>query len=278
MQGRLLPPQGGMFQSFPRDNWTTEFAYAALAGITSIEWIYDVYGEDVNPISTEIGLNEVMNLSQQHGVAVLSLCADYFMDRPLIRATPLEKKERIDRLVWLASRCNHVGISRIVLPFVDNSSIRNEQELLDVAETLCNLVPVADQTGVEIHLETSLEPHAFAMLLAKVPFKHFRVNYDCGNSASLGYKIEDELAAYGERIGSVHIKDRVLGGGTVPLGEGDADIPGVMDGLKRLGYTGDFVLQVARSTPGQEVDWARNNRNLLQAYLQPLRDTTGLSR
>ena len=36
-----------------------------------------------------------------------------------------------------------------------------------------------------------------------------KVNYDSGNSASLGYDPTDEFAAYGERVGSVHIKDRV---------------------------------------------------------------------
>lgn len=278
MQGRLLPPQEGMYQFFPRANWATEFAYAEIAGIDSIEWIYDVYGEDANPISTEAGLDQVSALSQQHRVAVVSLCADYFMDRPLIRATPQEKNERVARLIWLASRCQNVGISRIVIPFVDNSSIRNEQELLEVTETLLKIIPVVDQIGVEIHLETSLSPRTFGRLLAKVPFKNLKVNYDSGNSASLGYKVADEFAAYGDRIGSVHIKDRVRGGGTVPLGEGDADIPNVMNGLKKLRYAGDFILQVARGTPGQEVEWARNNRNLVRSYLQPLTDASGLSR
>jgi sugar phosphate isomerase/epimerase len=33
----------------------------------------------------------------------------------------------------------------------------------------------------------------------------------------------EEFAAYGERVGSFHIKDRVRGGKTVPLGQGDTD-------------------------------------------------------
>ena len=47
-----------------------------------------------------------------------------------------------------------------------------------------------------------------------------RVNYDSGNSASLGYRPRDEFAAYGSRVGSVHLKDRRLGAGTAPLGRG----------------------------------------------------------
>ncbi len=85
------------------------------------------------------------------------------------------------------------------------------------------------------------------------------VNYDSGNSASLGYRPEDEFAAYGARVGSVHIKDRVRGGGTVPLGTGDTDFLSLFACLRDLGYGGDYVMQAARGTAGDELAWARRN-------------------
>ena len=51
---------------------------------------------------------------------------------------------------------------------------------------------------MELHLETSLNPQRFAELLAKVPHPMLKVNYDSGNSSSLGYHPRDEFAAYGE--------------------------------------------------------------------------------
>jgi hexulose-6-phosphate isomerase len=93
-----------------------------------------------------------------------------------------------------------------------------------------------------------------------------KVNYDSGNSASLGYRPDEEFAAYGSRIGSVHIKDRQRGGGTVPLGSGDADLPAVFAGLKALGYRGDLILQVARGAVGDEVAWASANRAFVQRH------------
>ena len=51
------------------------------------------------------------------------------------------------------------------------------------------------------------------------------MNYDIGNSASLGYIPAEELSAYGERISDVHVKDRAFGGGSVILGKGSANIP-----------------------------------------------------
>ena len=65
----------------------------------------------------------------------------------------------------------------------------------------------------------------------------------------------------------MHIKDRVLHGSTVPLGKGDADLDAVFAGLRRLNYAGDFILQVARGTAGDEVAWAKANRAIVERYL-----------
>jgi hexulose-6-phosphate isomerase len=64
----------------------------------------------------------------------------------------------------------------------------------------------------------------------------------------------------------VHIKDRIRGGGTVPLGTGDADFPTVFSQLNKIRYDGDITLQVARSEPGQEIAWARLNREFVARY------------
>ena len=127
-------------------------------------------------------------------------------------------------------------------------------------------MPFAEETGVELHLETSLGPAEFARLLDGVPNPNLKVNYDSGNSASLGYAPADEFAAYGDRIGSVHIKDRVLNGGTVPLGTGDTDFPALFSGLEKIRYQGDFTLQVARGIPGDEVAWAKQNVAWVRAH------------
>lgn len=265
MQGRLLPPSEGRIQCFPRERWRDEFALASAAGLAAIEWIYDLHGADVNPIATDDGLAMVRTLSTQSGVLVRSLCADYFMDRPLLRADPREIEERTETLVWLLGRCAILGAGRVVLPFVDASRIDSDAELDHVVRVLGRVPPVLEESGVELHLETSLSPSRFADLLARLPHAMLKVNYDSGNSASLGYDPIDEFAAYGTRVGSVHIKDRVNGGGTVPLGSGDTNFGALFSCLGEVGYEGDFVLQVARGTTGDEVAWARRNREYVLA-------------
>jgi L-ribulose-5-phosphate 3-epimerase len=267
MQGRLLPIGDGPFQCFPGDRWREEFPRAAEAGLDAIEWIYDVQGADVNPLATDPGLADMATLSRQHGIAVVSLCADYFMDRPFVRVAPEGAAELVAHLIWLIGRCHLAGITRVVLPFVDRSRIEtpaDEERILDV---LARVLPVCATTGTELHLETALAPAAFVSLLDRVPDPLLRANYDSGNSASLGYDVAEELAAYGMRIGSVHVKDRIKGGGTVPLGTGNADLPALFSGLAGLPYQGDYVLQVARSTDGEEVAWARQNREFVTRQL-----------
>ena len=263
MQGRLVPPEDGRFQCFPRDRWRDEFAYAAVAGLDAIEWIYDLYGADANPLATASGIEQMRGLSRDHGIAVVSCCADYFMDRPFVKATEEEFAGLTEHLVWLLGQCNVAGITRVVLPFVDASRIVNAEQEARVVAMLGQVAPEAERKGIELHLETAYGPAEFAGVLAKLPQAMVKANYDSGNSSSLGYDVREELAAYGTRIGSVHIKDRVRGGGTVPLGTGDADIPALLDGLAELGYRGDFVLQVARGEAGGEIEWATYNRAFL---------------
>ena len=267
MQGRLIPPMEGRIQAFPRQRWAEEFPNAAVAGLGAIEWIYDTYGLGANPIESDSGIESILDLSRTHGIAVRSMCADYFMDFAFVRATDAERMERIARLEWLLGRAQRIGVTRMVLPFVDNSAIVDEADRDAVIDTLQRALPAAQTAGIELHLETSLGPEDFAALLARIPHPWVKVNYDSGNSSALGYRPAEEFAAYGGRLGSVHIKDRVLHGTTKPLGEGDADLAAVFAGLRRLNYRGDFILQAARGTEGDEVAWARRNLAYVERYL-----------
>ncbi len=261
MQGRLSPPEDGRFQSFPRGGWRDEFAKAKAAGFDYIEWIHDAYGHDANPIFDDDGLAELDALKGAHGVATPALCGDWFMDFPLVRCTEAERRERVAHLHALIPVARRIGAWRIVLPFVDASSLETTEERAIVRDVLADALPVAVAHGVELHLETDLDPAAFRDFLARLPHPALKVNWDAGNSAGLGYVASEEFAAYGERVASVHIKDRYRkpGGGVEsrPLGTGSADFDDVFAALRRIGYRGGLTLQVARGAPGDEVAFLR---------------------
>jgi hexulose-6-phosphate isomerase len=267
MQGRLVPPVDHTIYHFPRGIWDQEFARAAQTKMDCIEWIYDLFGADVTPIATDAGIEQIKALSKQYNVQVLSLCANCFMEKPLVRASQPQLEERLDMMSWLLKRCQMVGIGRIVLPFLDASRIETDQEFDDVVAVLERVLQLADETGIEIHLESSLIPPRLAALLEKLPSPMLKVNYDSGNSTSLGYDFRAEFSAYGSRIGGVHIKDRILGNGTVPLGNGNADFAMLSGLLKKINYQGDFILEAARGVNGDEVAWAAKNREFILTHL-----------
>ena len=199
---------------------------------------------------------------------VKSICADYFMDCPLVGTPSALREERAARLEWLISICPDLHIGRIVLPFVDGSRISGGRDAEDALRVLNQVLPEAARCGVELHLETDLNPPAFKSFLDEIRDPAIKVNYDCGNSGSLGYSPAEEFAAYGDRIGSFHIKDRILGGGTVPLGAGSVDFSALRQELIDIAYQGDFVMQVARGVPGDELRWLRNSVAVAARWLR----------
>lgn len=270
MQGRLVPPEDGRFQSFPREGWRAEFALARQAGFEYIEWIHDTYGVGANPIFTPDGLAEFEALKAEHGIATPALCCDWLMENPLIRCTNAQREAREQHLDELIAVARRIGARRMVLPFVDNAAIKTEREKLEVLAILHRALRLAEKHGVELHLEADFGPEEFAEFLSRVPHPMLKVNWDSGNSSGLGFVASEEFGAYGERVGSVHIKDRYKkpegGVETRPLGTGSADFDDVFAALARIKYTGGLTLQVARGVPGDEVEFLRGQLDFVKRY------------
>lgn len=270
MQGRLSPPEEGRFQSFPRRSWQEEFARVQEAGLNYIEWIYDDYGASVNPIASQNGREKLKALKAEFRVDIPAICADWLMDFPFVRCGCDALAQREGMLHQLLHWGKDIGVSRVVLPFVDAASMRNEEEKDVVLRALENALPVAEECGVEMHLEADLNPSEFASFLERIDHLMVKVNYDSGNSSGLGYVAHKEFAAYGNRIGSIHIKDRLrhLDGSveTRPLGEGSADFDDVFASIRKIGYLGGFTLQVARGGDGDEVNWVKQQAVFVQRH------------
>ena len=264
MQGRLSPPVGGRIQSFPVDSWREEFPRAREAGLACIEWVYEFDTEADNPLATEAGLGEIRNLEQKTGVAVWSICADFYMRERLVGDDGAPRVPVVEHLHRLLQRASGLGIRYMVLPFVDESSLRTEAELAGLCQVLAGLLPRAQQAGVELHLETDLKPAPLAQLLQKVSHPMLRANYDIGNSASLGHDPVEELTLLGPWLGSVHVKDRLLGGGTVPLGTGAADFTACFRLFQQANYRGPFILQAARQEGMSETELAVRHRRFVE--------------
>jgi len=141
----------------------------------------------------------------------------------------------------------------LVIPCVDQSSLRTPEARARFIAASRSIESLISGTNIEVSLETDLGPGDFADLLVQVERSLFGVNYDIGNSASLGYNHNEEIAAYGNRVSLVHIKDRKLGAGSVFLGQGDADIVDVLGQLDTLNFNGPVTMQAFRDVQGINV-------------------------
>ena len=172
------------------------------------------------------------------------------MQAPFWKAQGVQRESLQRDFRAVAEACAAVGISMMVVPLVDNGHIEDlEQE--DVLVTfLQSQAGFLAEHDLQVVFESDFEPEELARFIGRLDPTLFGINYDIGNSAALGFNPADEFAAYGQRILNVHIKDRVLGGTTVPLGSGNADFETVFAALVRVGYSGTYILQTARAADG----------------------------
>jgi len=245
MQGRLSSRIDGKIQAYPAKTWQKEFAIAKEIGYSAIEWIIEKPLEE-NALMSISGIKEINKVILYTGVKVDFVCADIFMQQPLIRMTEKIKEENKKCLEQILINSKAIGAIGVEIPFVDNSSIKTKLEIEELISVTKDAFKLAKEIGIKISLETDLNPEEFKRLLAKINLDHIMANYDIGNSASLGYDPIEELESYGQKILNVHVKDRKLGGTTVPLGTGNADIKCVFEKLSEMGYAGGITMQAAR--------------------------------
>jgi L-ribulose-5-phosphate 3-epimerase len=267
MQGRLCAQVNGMIQAFPWDEWQLEFPRAQALGIDLMEWTLDHARLSENPLLTSEGRARIAALSQQHGVEVGSLTGDIFMQAPFWRVAGAERAQRLAEFERVAEACAAAGIRYIVVPLVDNGAMKTPEEEDTVVAELTQRAAWLAARHLVVVFECDYLPADLARFIARLPAETFGINYDIGNSAALDYDCGAEFAAYGARIRNVHIKDRVKGGTTVPLGTGNANLPRALGLLARSGYTGNFILQTARAADGDHAGALRRYRDLSRGWL-----------
>ena len=265
MQGRLSPRIDGKIQAYPASTWQKEFEIAQEIGYAAIEWIVEKPVE-TNALMNDSGKAEIKKVIASTGVRIDYVCADIFMQQPLVRMTEEMRLQNKEYLLEIIKNAKEVGAVGVEIPFVDNSSIKNDKEKQEFIDAMQDAFKLAKDLDIKISLETDLSPIAFKELLEQIDLDFIQANYDIGNSASLGFDPEEELDAYGQRILNVHVKDRKLGGTTVPLGTGNAKIDLVFKKLQEFGYSGGLTMQAARGV--NDVETAKEQLNYVRNLLK----------
>ncbi len=265
MQGRLLPMIDKRIQTFPYNCWKEEFKIAAENNFDSIEWIIDKYE---NPITDETEIYQIEKLSSEYDVKINSICCDFFMDNLLFRISEEEQRQNLSVLKKLMENAHTLGIKILEIPLVDSSSIKNEEEEDELVTNLKKITQDANDLDIFIGLETDYQPQKILKLLKKIGDDKIVLNYDIGNSSSLGFDPKEELTLLGKYIKNIHIKDRKLNGSTVPFGEGDADFDLFFSTLSDIDYKGDLILQGARIESKSPEITCLQYRNFIMKYIE----------
>jgi L-ribulose-5-phosphate 3-epimerase len=268
MQGRLSAMVDGKIQAFPWDEWREEFPRAKALGLGRMEWTIDQDRLRENPLTIEAGQTEISELSRQNALRISSLTGDCFMQAPFWKAAGEAQRSLIADLDLVLASCSRLGIEFVVIPLVDNGKIESAEQAEALLRILLDRTAGLSRQGVKIVFESDSPPGELAQFIDQFPREVFGINYDIGNSASLGYDCADEISAYAPRILNVHVKDRLRGGTTVPLGTGAAELARAIQLIEQSGYRGQYILQTARTADGDHAGALARYRDMTMHWIE----------
>jgi len=267
MQGRFSPIEGGRIQSFPWQAWRDEFAMARKYRFNLMEWVVEQDRLSENPLMSSAGRTEIKRLMQENNVAIESVTCDTYIQEPFYKAEKFHSVQLLEDFKRIIESCVDIGIDKIVVPLVDKGSLQNKNQEDELLKGMDKIIPLLEDSNATVIFESDFGPSRLKDFIDKFKLAYFGINYDIGNSASLGYDFKEEVASYGDRIKNVHIKDRKFKGTTVPLGEGDADIAGALGVLHANNYVGNYILQTARANDGNHARALCRYRDMVEGWL-----------
>lgn len=267
MQGRLCECVDGKIQAFPWRDWESEFPAAAAINLHLMEWTLDQERLYENPLMTADGQEKVRALCQHYELLIPSLTGDCFMQAPFWKTSGKARNDLQADFLAIGRACAAVGISMMVVPLVDNGRLETVEQGNTLVDFLLEQQPFLAEHQLKVIFESDYTPSELARFISRLPADRFGINYDIGNSAALGFNPAEEFAAYGDRVINVHVKDRVLGGTTVPLKSGCADFDAVFSALAQQNYQGNFILQTARASQGNHAEVLRGYLDMTQRWV-----------
>jgi hexulose-6-phosphate isomerase len=265
MQGRLSPMINGRIQQFPTNNWKDEIEIAAKNKFTKMEWTIDSETLNFNPILTGDGQKLIGEMCHLYNLSIPSITCDYFMENPPWKS---DRSQITEVMYKIFEGMKAIGASLIVIPLVDNSSLEAEKDEKILKNFFFGLIEFIRILNISVCFESNFEPKKLARFIEEFPDNNFGINYDIGNSASLGFSPIEEFSSYGNRILNIHVKDRKYNGTTVPLGEGDADFNSIFKLLNNFQYKGNYILQTARSLNNDHLGALIKYRDMTQTWIQ----------
>ena len=125
-----------------------------------------------------------------------------------------------------------------------------------LAHTLAGLDKLSGKIA-DFPIKVALEPHAgsqfqtetdYAEIFAHITTEQIGITIDTGHFHVVGVDWKALIREYPERIYNVHVKDHI-GHQSVPIGEGEIDMPGLVHELRAIDYRGPLAVELEVEDP-----------------------------
>ena len=257
LQGRLTPSNGRGIQFFPDTEWREEFSNARKIGFSCIELLVKKDGYRSNPLFTEAGIGEILELQKKYGIETPSVHG-FYSSEPWYS----------DAYCTLISQASLVGARTILVSFFNDMTLRTDADKEKARSQLARPLTCAEKYGISIAIEAEIAATELKKFIESFHSPAIGVYYDIGNMASMNVDIAEDIEALGQLIKGVHVKDRLRNGGeSVRLGTGGANFDAAFDALNRIGYNGPYIIQGARDTHIDDVTLNATYLNFVQKLI-----------
>lgn len=265
LQGRLVNSEKkNHIQYFPSKSWVREFDIAQKKNIKFIEWVANYENIKSNPIFYKTGVKEIKKYKKKHNIEVRSIDMQFIIKKPFFKSKGKEFNKRVKLLKTIIINTQKIGIKFIILPILENSSLKKPNEEKLFIREIKNLAKYLNHKSYFL-IESDYNPKKLLNLIKKMDTSKVKINYDTGNSAHLGYHFNKEKI-YFKYVKNIHLKDKTQKGLSVPLGSGKVNFKKFFLMLKKLKYKGHFSLQTARSKTGDHMNEILKNYNFIKRY------------
>jgi len=185
---------------------------------------------------------KVAEVAKSEGVEVCSLCAGTLNVSGFVAEDPGTRA--IGQLVMehALRSARILGCSNVLLPAFGKMAIQDAAGRERVAAEIKKLVPLAEDLGVIIAFECTLNAADTLAVVDATGSKLVQVYFDMANALYYGHDPIAEARALAPRIAEVHIKDGTRQA-IVPLGEGQVDVAAVIRTLSQCGYDGYYAFE-----------------------------------
>jgi len=261
MQGRLVKREiKSRLQSFPWKNWIKEINLLKELNINNFEWTIDYKKFDSNPLIKRP--LKVLQIIKKKKLILNSITADFFMQKPPFKKNPKTTKY----LLKLINILNKMEINYLIIPLVDNSSVKDYKYRNFIINYFNNISDKIQIKKLKILFEFDLSPKKIINFMRQLS-KHYGINYDTGNSSYYGYNFSEEKK-YFSKVYNIHIKDRNKYGNSVKLGNGLVNFEKFFKYLKKIKYTRNLILQTYISKNNNVANETLRNYKFIQSFYE----------